>query len=108
MKKGASIILQKLSEQEVAEFLGADHYERCKDGKTRAGYRDGYEPFKVKTTEGNIEADLPQLRDTGEPFHSKLAGFFKSHSEILEKSTIEMHARGFSARDTENALIEAT
>jgi hypothetical protein len=51
--KGTAIILRELLEQKVAEFLGIDHYERRKDAKTRAGYRNGYEPLKVKNAEGN-------------------------------------------------------
>jgi transposase-like protein len=108
MKKGAAIILQELLEQEVGEFLGRDHYERCKGNQTRAGYRNGYEPLRVKTAEGNVEAYLPQLRDTTESFQSKLAVFFRTHSEILQKLAIEMYARGLSTRDIEDALVEAT
>lgn len=108
MRKGAAIILQELLEQEVGEFLGRDHYERRKDAQTRAGHRNGYEPLRVKTAEGSIEAYLPQIRDSAEPFHSKLALFFRSHSEILEKLAVEMYARGLSTRDIEDALVEAT
>jgi ribosomal protein L21 len=76
VEKGAAIILQELFEQGVAEFVGRDHYERRKDAQTRGGHRNGYEPLKVKSAEGSVEAYLPQLKDTAEPFHSKLALFF--------------------------------
>jgi len=76
VKKGAAIILQELLEQQVGEFVGRDHYERRKDAQTTGGHRNGYEPLKLKTAEGSIEAYVPQLRDSAEPFHSKLAVFF--------------------------------
>lgn len=92
----------------MGEFLGRDHYERRKDAQIRDGHRNGYEPLKVKTAEGSIEAYLPQLRDTAGPFHSKLALLFRRHSEILQKLAVEMYARGLSTRDIEDALVEAT
>jgi len=52
LRKGTAIILQELLEQEVTEFLGRRHYERQKGENT--GYRNGYEPFNIKTAEGKI------------------------------------------------------
>ncbi len=73
IKKGAAIILQELLEEEVTEFLGRGHYERQKDVNT--GYRNGYEPFKIKTAEGEIYVYKPQVRNSEKPFRSKLAAF---------------------------------
>jgi len=106
VKKSAALVLQELMEQEVTEFLGRDHYQRSND--TKQGYRNGYEPLRIKTAEGKIEICHPQVRDTDSPFHSKLAAFFKGNSEILEKLAVEMYARGLSTRDIEDALTEAT
>jgi putative transposase len=105
VKKSAALVLQELMEQEVTEFLGRDHYRR---GEKKQGYRNGYEPVRIKTAEGKIEVCHPQVRDTDSPFHSKLAAFFKGNSEILEKLAVEMYARGLSTRDIEDALAEAT
>ena len=105
IKKGAAIILQELLEQELTEFLGRGHYERQKGEKT--GYRNGYEPFRIKTAEGKICVYKPQVRDTEKPFSSKLAAFFRNNSQVLEKLALEMYARGLSTRDIEDALIEA-
>ena len=83
------------------------HYQRQKNDE-HIGYRNGYEPFKIKTAEGKIQFYKPQVRDTQVPFHSKVAAFLRGNSEILEKLAIEMYARGLSTRDIEDALIEAT
>lgn len=48
------------------------------------------------------------MRDTLEPFSSKLRQFFRGHTDCLEKLTAEMYARGLSTRDIEDALLEAT
>jgi len=48
VKRGAGIVLQEMFEAEVTDFLGRKHYERQDEGK-ESGYRNGYEPSKVKT-----------------------------------------------------------
>ena len=77
-------------------------------GGENTGYRNGYEPFNIKTAEGKICVYKPQVRNIEKPFHSKLAAFFRNNSKVLEKLALEMYARGLSTRDIENALIEAT
>lgn len=107
VKRGAGIVLQEMFEAEVTDFLGRKHYERQDEGK-ESGYRNGYEPSKVKTAEGNICVYKPQVRGLQEPFHSRLGIFFKGNSQVLEKLALEMYARGLSTRDIEDALSEAT
>ena len=52
---------------EVGEFLGRGHYKRSKDESIK-GYRNGYEPLRIKTGEGRIEAFMPQVRGTEDSF----------------------------------------
>ena len=66
-RRGAQLLLQKALEMEVTEFLGRGHYERGADGSV-LGYRNGYEPKKVHMAEGTIDLQVPQLRETLEPF----------------------------------------
>jgi transposase-like protein len=107
--KAAGLILQELLENEVTEYLGRGHYERSKEDESqKKGYRNGYEPLNIKTVEGKIEVEQPQLRSTDEPYRSKLADFFKGNTPVLEKLACEMYARGLSTRDIEDALIDAT
>ena len=106
IRKGAALVLQEMLEQEVTEFLGRGYYQR--GGGIRKGYRNGYEPYRIKTAEGEITVYKPQVRDTEEPFKSKLAQFFKKQTDVLEKLALEMYVRGLSTRDIEDALFEAT
>ncbi|WP_369693132.1 transposase [Acetomicrobium mobile] len=71
IKKAAAIVLQEMLEAEVTDFLGRGHYERQTEGK-ESGYRNGYEPCKIKSAEGNICVYKPQVRGSEEPFNSKL------------------------------------
>ena len=106
VKRAAGLIAQELLEQEVTDFLGRGHYERA--GEVKKGHRNGYEPLTVRTGEGTISVSRPQVRDTEEPYYSRLAAFFKGNTEVLEKLAVEMYARGLSTRDVEDALMEAT
>ena len=58
-------ILQEAVEREQAEFLGRKHYEHQPE---RHGWRNGYEPRTFRTTVGKAPLEVPQTRDTEEPF----------------------------------------
>ena len=101
---GARYMLQVALEQEVEDYLGRAHYRR--GSRQKNGWRNGYEPGKVKTADGILEIDLPQLRATEEPYHSRLARMFREGSDILGKMVTEMYVRGLSTRDVENMFIQ--
>jgi putative transposase len=104
VKLGARYMLQVAVEQEVEDYLGRAHYRR--GSRRKNGWRNGYEPGKVKTADGILEIDLPQLRATGEPYHSRLAQMFRGGSDVLGKMVTEMYVRGLSTRDVENMFIQ--
>ena len=66
--------LRKLGgeEAEPKDCLGRDHYERRAPEQEHRGYRNGYEPGYVCTSEGELTVQVPQNRDTPEPYPSKL------------------------------------
>ena len=64
-------MMQEFLEAEITNFLGRDHYQRQKEGPHR-GYRNGYEPSRFRTVEGEVPLEVPQVRDTYQPFSSKL------------------------------------
>jgi len=108
MEKAKGLIVQELLEREVEEFLGRKHYQRKKEDAGQAGYRNGYEPRRLKTAEGLLTMQVPQVRDTEEKFCSRLKEFFRNNTEVLEKLAAEMYTRGLSSRDIEEALHSAT
>jgi putative transposase len=105
-RRGAQLILQKALEMELDEFLGRGRYERSSGG-TLTGYRNGYEPKKVHMAEGSIELQVPQVRESLEPFESVwLRAIGKRSARLLELVPL-LYVKGMSQRDIEAALIEA-
>lgn len=93
-------------EQEVADFLGRDYYQRRNTNEPLTGYRNGYETGRLKTAEGAIAVERPQVRDTEEPFKSRLWQLLKNRTPALENLVIESYVRGLSTRDVEDLFID--
>jgi len=105
IRLGAQRLLCELLEAEQREFLGVGRYERS---RSRQGRRNGYEPAHLESAEGRIELEAPQVRDSSEPFQSRLLGFLKGRTEIVDRLVTEMYAHGLSTRDIEAAFTDAT
>lgn len=101
----ARLMLQEALEGEVTGYLGRAHYHR---GGGRSGWRNGYEPRRLKTAEGSLLVRLPQVRGTEEPFRSRLAEGLSRGSARLRGLAAQMYLRGLSTRDVEGALQEVT
>jgi transposase-like protein len=99
-------MLQVALEQEVEDFLGRAHYKRGK--RKHQGWRNGYEEGKLTIAEGLLEIALLGVRETEEPFHSRLCPLLKKGSDILGRLVREMYIRGLSTRDVEGMFIEAS
>jgi transposase-like protein len=108
LERGTRLVMQELLEGEVKDFLGREHYARREEGEEHRGYRNGYEPGRIKTAEGELRVSVPQVRDTVEEFQSKLRKFLGTHTDVMKRLAAEMYARGLSTRDVEDALFEAT
>lgn len=93
--------LHEMLEGEVDEFIEQPYYAQ---GEKRNGYRNGYEHGRIKTAEGALEVQRPQVRDAAEPFRSQVWPNLKGYSERLEHMVVEMYVRGCSTRDIEELL----
>jgi putative transposase len=102
IKKSVQKVLSKILEEEVKDFLGRDYYQRG-EGSAR-GYRNGYERRSLKTSEGKISLEVPQVRDSEETYRSVLLGRMGHTSANLERLALEMYVRGLSTRDIEEAF----
>jgi transposase-like protein len=96
--------LQELLEKEQEETLGRARYERR--GETKV-YRNGYEPGRLKTGEGVMEVQKPQIRGLDEPYRSDIWLRLSSTSEQLRQLIMEMYTLGMSTLDVEQALQRA-
>ena len=111
---GARLIIQRAVEHEFDAWLGRARYERRPEserGLQEAGsaLRNGFRPRRVQTLEGELQVDIPQVRQAAEPFVSKL--FPRStkllRTEPLRAMVIGAFVRGLSMRDIEALCEEA-
>ena len=75
MKLAMKRIVQEILEGEVQDFTGRDYY---KHGENSLGHRNGYESSTLKTAEGHLDIERPQVRDGQVPFESKVWRISKS------------------------------
>jgi transposase-like protein len=104
-RRGAQLLLQKALEAEIDAFLQRGRYERSADGGLR-GYRNGYEPKTVHTAEGSVTLQVPQIRETLEPFESVWLQAIGKRSQRLLELIPALYVKGMSQRDIEAALVE--
>jgi putative transposase len=97
-------ILQEALEQEQGVTLGRGRYEARGE---KSGYRNGYEKGTLKTGEGVLHVQVPQIRGQGEPYRSQLWRNIGTTSEVLKKLIVEMYVGGMSHRDIEYGLEQA-
>jgi putative transposase len=97
-------VLQEALEQEQAEALGRGRYERRGE---ELGYRNGYENGVLKTGEGVLRVQVPQIRGREESYRSQLWSQVAKTSDVLKRLIVEMYAGGLSQRDIEYGLEKA-
>jgi putative transposase len=113
-KLGARLIIQRAVESEFDAWLGRARYERRPEHQRGlvnygSGLRNGFRPRKVQTLEGELEVEIPQVREAAEPFVSKL---FPCSTKLLRTQplramVIGAFVRGLSMRDIEALCEEA-
>jgi putative transposase len=101
------LIIQRAVEDEFDAWLGRARYERRPEWQR--GLRNGFRPRKVQTAEGELEVELPQIREAAEPFVSKLfpRGTKLLRTEPLRAMVIGAFVRGLSLRDVESLCAKA-
>jgi putative transposase len=106
-KLGARLIIQRAVEDEFDAWLGRARYERRPD--YQRGLRNGFRPRKVQTLEGELEVEIPQIREAAEPFVSKLFPCSTKvlRTEPLRAMVIGAFVRGLSMRDIESLCEKA-
>src|SRR3954467_3182110 len=67
---GARLIIQRAVEEEFDAWLGRARYERRREAPP--GLRNGFRPRRVQTAEGELQVEIPQVREAAEPFVSAL------------------------------------
>ena len=111
---GARLIIQRAVEDEFDAWLGRARYERRPEHQRGLrnygeGLRNGFRPRTVQTAEGELEIEIPQVRQGAETFASKL---FPRTSKLLRTEplralVIGAFVRGLSMRDVESLCEQA-
>jgi putative transposase len=111
---GARLIIQRAVEEEFDAWLGRARYERRPEGERGLrnygeGYRNGYRPRRVQTAEGELQVEIPQVREAAETFASKLFPRTPKllRTEPLKALVIGAFVRGLSMRDVEDLCEKA-
>ncbi|MCA1681197.1 MAG: transposase, partial [Actinobacteria bacterium] len=103
----ARLIIQRAVEDEFDAWLGRARYERRPE--QQRGLRNGFRPRKLQTAEGELQVQIPQIREAAEPFVSKLfpRGTKVLRTEPLRAMVIGAFVRGLSMRDVESLCDKA-
>lgn len=105
---GLRYVLQQGLEQEQTDRLGRGHYQRRGADEPDRGWRNGYEEATLRTAEGKVRVQVPQVREGEGPYRSRLMEFLDHNTGVLERLVAEMYARGLSTRDVEDCFRDAT
>src|SRR6266700_4623496 len=113
-KLGARLIIQRAVEDEFDAWLGRTRYERRPEYQRglrnyESGLRNGFRARGVQTAEGELQAEIPQVREAAETFASKLFPRTPKllRTEPLKALVIGAFVRGLSMRDVESLCDEA-
>jgi putative transposase len=113
-KLGARLIIQRAVEDEFDAWLGRARYERRPDYQRglrnyESGLRNGFRARTVQTAEGELEIEIPQVREAAETFASKLfpRGTKLVRTEPLKALVVGAFVRGLSMRDVESLCEKA-
>src|SRR5438105_12199872 len=111
---GARLIMQRAVEDEFDAWLGRARYERRPhdqraEGIEESGLRNGFRPRTMQTAEGELEVEIPQVRQAAATFASKL---FPRTPKLLRTAplrplVIGAFVRGLSMRDVESLCEQA-
>jgi transposase-like protein len=113
-KLGARLIIQRAVEDEFDAWLGRARYERRPPDRRaerteESGLRNGFRARTVQTAEGELEVEIPQVRQAAETFASKLFPRTPKllRTEPLKALVIGAFVRGLSMRDVESLCEQA-
>ena len=113
-KLGARLIIQRAVEDEFEAWLGRTRYERRPEYQRglrnyESGLRNGFRPRRVQTGDGELQIEIPQVREAAETFASKLFPRTPKllRTEPLKALVIGAFVRGLSMRDVESLCEQA-
>lgn len=89
--------LNALPHKEADELVNAGKYERSGE---RQEYRSGHYKRNFQTTAGEVELNVPKLKDV--PFETAIIERYRRRESSVEEALIEMYLAGVSVRRVED------
>ena len=102
IKQLSKNLIEGMLAAELEQHLGYEKYEA--KGKNSGNSRNGYSSKTVKTSDGDIELEIP--RDRNSTFEPRVIRKHQKDLSGLENKIIAMYARGMSVRDIQVHLKE--
>jgi len=99
MRLATRLLVEEALEAKTRDLVGREYYERRGEGDR--GYRNGYRRGRLRSSEGEVEYAVPQVRDVPQEEVTALARLLGGRTEELERLAVDMYARGCSTRDIE-------
>lgn len=103
-KVGARMMIQIALEEELRAFLGRDYYERRSNGQE--GSRAGSKPRTIKIGCGDIEIEMPKVKDAGGPFHSEFLPPRVTRMEEIQDMIPLLYMNGLSTRKVKKSVAK--
>ncbi len=101
LRRLAEMMLQRLLEQEMTAFLGAEPHQRSAE---RRGYRNGHTPRTFTTRVGRLKLQVP--RDREGRFSTELFERYQRSEKALVLALLEMYVQGVSTRKVKKITEE--
>lgn len=97
-------VVQQVLKEEAASHVGAGPYERS---KKRRGYRNGTKPRTIQTRIGELNLDIPQVRDCEDgPYSPSMFLKWQRSEKALLTTCAEIYFQGVSTRSVQSVLEE--
>ena len=100
MAEAMRVLINEAMKIERSSFLGAELHERTEQ---RRGYANGFKPKRVRTRLGEIDVQVPQVRDMedGTSFYPSSLERGQRSERALALALAEMYVQGVSTRRVE-------
>ena len=92
-------VLNAVMDEESKQQCGSEYYERS---ESRKNYRNGTRERKLKTPNGTLSLQKPQLRD--KPFHTVVFQNYSRVDESLKNAVLESYIHGVSTRNIQEIV----
>jgi transposase-like protein len=100
LRRLLEMVLNSAMREEAGVHVGAGLHERNAD---RRGYRNGTKGRSFKTRAGELELEIPQVRNC-EPYHPSMFGRWERSERALLVACSEMYFQGVSTRNVRQVL----